>query len=81
MPDDKPAYSWERFGKRLKECREVMGWSRLKLYQELGWAKGGSRLIYFLEQGKRMPTLERLLDCCRLFGMSPNDFLRSEGEE
>ena len=55
-------------GANVREVRQALGWSQVTLGQKAGLRQG---YISAIERGERCPSLERLLDLARAFGVAP----------
>ena len=55
-------------GANVREVRQALGWSQVTLGQKAGLRQG---YISAIERGARCPSLERLMDLARAFGVAP----------
>ena len=62
-------------GKRIRSLRESNGWTQEKLGKKMNVVKS---TISNFENGKRMPTLDRLVDFSELFNVDINYLLGTE---
>ncbi|MDF2892525.1 MAG: Helix-turn-helix domain [Clostridia bacterium] len=63
---------------RLKEVREIRGWSQGKLAIYSGVAR---HHISELESGYYMPKADTICKLCRALGCTPNDLIDCECED
>lgn len=55
-------------GANVREVRKALGWNQMTLGQKAGLRQSS---ISAIERGERCPSLERLLDLARAFGVAP----------
>lgn len=57
-------------GQRIKELRQVRGWSQEELAERMG---SGAKYVSSLERGQENPTLEMLINVARTLKVEPVD--------
>jgi transcriptional regulator with XRE-family HTH domain len=72
-PVENQKSSVERFGKKLKALRSQAGWSQNDLARKLGLARQG--YISNLEAGRKLPSIELVLQIAELFHVTTNYLL------
>ncbi len=66
----------QRFGHKLRMLRTQRGMTLKELAQALGYTAHGH--ISELESGKKLPTVQFVLNVARLFSISTDDLLKDE---
>lgn len=68
----------QRFGEKLRLLRTRRGMTLTELAHALGYTAHGH--ISELEAGKKVPTVQFVLNVARLFGISTDELLKDELE-
>ncbi len=68
----------QRFGEKLRSLRAQKGMTLKELAQALGYTAHGH--ISELEAGKKVPTVQFVLNVARLFGVSTDQLLMDDQE-
>ena len=68
----------QRFGEKLRVLRTQRGMTLKELAQALGYTAHGH--ISELEAGKKMPTVQFVLNVARLFGVTTDQLLMDDQE-
>lgn len=57
----------EEFGRRLQAARKAKGWTQVRFAEEAGVSVN---MIRFYEQGRTFPQVDRVLQLCRVLGVT-----------
>jgi transcriptional regulator with XRE-family HTH domain len=68
----------QRFGEKLRQLRTQRSMTLKELARALGYTAHGH--ISELEAGKKMPTVQFVLNVARLFGVTTDELLKDELE-
>jgi transcriptional regulator with XRE-family HTH domain len=64
----------QRFGPRLRQLRKQHGMTQVELAAHI--APVSQAHVSFLEAGRKTPSIDIVLECCKLFRVTADDLLR-----
>jgi transcriptional regulator with XRE-family HTH domain len=66
------------FGSRIRQLRYAQGWKQVDLAAQLDWKITRSAISY-IENGKKSPSLETVIELSQAFGVEPAALLLQPG--